>query len=291
MSVARVLAVLTVLMFTATLLAPMDSEAGRRFGGGRSTGMQRSLPPAQKQSPMAQPDKPVQQAGAPASSGMSRWLGPLAGFGLGALMMSMFGGSAMAGLLGNLLMIVLAFIVIRALMAAWQRRNQLNPRGMQYARTPAATSDRRPAPTEDLGTFESAGGQVLMPQRYPPGFNVEGFLRQAKVSFHRLQAANDAGDLNDIRDYTSPELYAEIATQIQERGGAKQRVEVMKLDADLLEVVTEGDREIASVRFNGLIREDENAGAEPFDEVWHVVKDAKDPKGAWVIAGIQVNES
>lgn len=286
---AKILSVLTILFFTATLLTPVDSEAGRRFGGGRSSGMQRSLPPQSQKAPVAQPDKQVQQAGAPANGGMSRWLGPLAGFGLGALMMSMFGGSAMAGILGNILMVILAFIVIRFLMQAWQRRNQPDSRGMQYARTPGATGDRRPASPEDLGNFQSAGGQVLMPQLYPPGFNVEGFLRQAKVSFHRLQAANDAGDLNDIRDYTSPELYAEIATQIQERGGAKQRVDVIKLDADLLEVVTEGDREIASVRFTGLIREEENAGAEPFDEVWHVVKDAKDPKGAWTIAGIQVN--
>jgi predicted lipid-binding transport protein (Tim44 family) len=287
--VAKIFAVLTVLLFTATLLTPLDSEAGRRFGGGRSSGMQRSLPPQTQKAPAAQPNNQVQQPSAPARSGMSRWLGPLMGFGLGALMMSMFGGSAIAGILGNVLMVVLAFMLIRFLLQAWQRRNPPAAGEMQYARSPGV--DRHTEPSGDIGTFQSAGGQVLLPQRYPPGFNVEGFLRQAKVSFHRLQAANDAGDLTDIRDYTSPELYAEIAMQIQERGGAKQRVEVLKLDADLLEVVAEGDREIASVRFSGLIREDENAGAESFEEVWHVVKDAKDSKGAWTIAGIQVNEA
>lgn len=286
----KVFAILTALFFTATLLTPLDSEAARRFGGGRSSGMQRSLPPQSQKAPVAQPDKQVQQAGVPAAGGMSRWLGPLAGFGLGALMMSMFGGSAMAGILGNVLMVILAFIVIRFLIGAWQRRNQSGTRGMQYARTPGATNDNAHAPAGDIGTFQSAGGQVSMPQLYPAGFNVEGFLRQAKVSFQRLQAANDAGDINDIRDYTTPELYAEIAMQIQERSGAKQRVDVLKLDAELLEVVTEGDREIASVHFSGLIREEENAGAEPFDEVWHVVKDGKDPTGVWTIAGIQVRE-
>ena len=285
---AKFFAVLTVLFFTATMLTPLDSEAGRRFGGGRSTGMQRSLPPPAQQNTMSQPNRAAQQPAAPATGGMSRWLGPLMGFGLGALMMSMFGGSAMAGLLGNILMVVLAFIVIRFLVSAWQKRNQRQNQGMQYARTPGAAPDNRVEPTENIGTFQSAGGQVSMPQRYPADFNVEGFLRQAKVSFHRLQAANDAGDLSDIRDYTSPELYAEIAMQIQERGSAKQRVEVLKIDADLLEVVTEGDKEIASVRFTGLIREDENAGAKPFDEVWHVVKDTNDKNGAWLISGIQV---
>lgn len=281
---ARLLAVLTVLFFTATLLTPLDSEAGRRFGGGRSTGMQRSLPPQAQKAPVAQP----QQAGAPAKSGMSRWLGPLMGFGLGALMMSMFGGSALAGILGNILMVILAFVVIRFLISAWQKRNQQSAQGMQYARTPGTNGDNGSAPAADIGTFQSAGGQVMMPQLYPADFNVEGFLRQAKVSFRRLQAANDAGDLKDIRDYTSPELYAEIAMQIQERGNAKQRVEVLNLDAELLEVVSEGEREIASVRFTGLIREDENAGAQPLDEVWHVVKDASDKNGAWLISGIQV---
>ena len=285
---AKFFAVLTVLFFTATMLTPLDSEAGRRFGGGRSTGMQRSLPPPAQQNTMSQPNRAAQQPAAPATGGMSRWLGPLMGFGLGALMMSMFGGSAMAGLLGNILMVVLAFIVIRFLVSAWQKRNQPQNQGMQYARTPGAAPDNRVEPTENIGTFQSAGGQVSMPQRYPADFNVEGFLRQAKVSFHRLQAANDAGDLSDIRDYTSPELYAEIAMQIQERGSAKQRVEVLKIDADVLEVVTEVGKEIASVRFTGLIREDENAGAEPFDEVWHVVKDTNDKNGAWLISGIQV---
>ena len=285
---AKILSVLALLIFTATLLTPLDSEAGRRFGGGRSTGMQRSLPPPAQQNTMSQPNRAAQQTAAPATGGMSRRLGPLMGFGLGALMMSMFGGSAMAGLLGNILMVVLAFMVIRFLMSAWQKRNQPQSQGMQYAHTSGAAREGRIEPAENISTFQAGGGQVLMPQRYPAGFNVEGFLRQAKVSFHRLQAANDAGDLSDIRDYTSPELYAEIAMQIQERGGAKQRVEVLKLDADLLEVVTEGDKEIASVRFTGLIREDENAGAEPFDEVWHVTKDVSDKNGAWLISGIQV---
>jgi hypothetical protein len=119
--VAKFLAVLMAVFFTATLFAPMDSEAGRRFGGGRSSGMQRSLPPQTQKAPSAQPDRQVQQPGVPAKSGMSRWLGPLLGFGLGAMMMSMFGGSAMAGILGNVLMVILAVV-------AWNmRRSRAQP--------------------------------------------------------------------------------------------------------------------------------------------------------------------
>lgn len=277
----RLLSVFTAMLIAFSALAPQDAEAGRRFGGGRTAGMKRELPP--QQAPAARPDRPDQPAAAaPVRSGASRWLGPLAGFGLGALFMSMFGGSALAGLLGNLLMIVALFAAIRFAMRMWQDKNRLAPQPLRYAGAAlgGTTSEVDRAPP-------ASGVAVAMPGHYPAGFDVAGFLRQAKVSFVRLQAANDAGDLNDIRDYTTPELYGEIAVQIQERGGVRQRVEVVQLEAALLAVLTEGEREIASVRFSGLIRENETAGAEPFSEVWHVVKDANDPKAPWMIAGIQ----
>jgi predicted lipid-binding transport protein (Tim44 family) len=283
MHVLRILSIVTMLFIAFMSLAPQDAEAGRRFGGGRSAGMKRDLPP--QQAPAARPDRPNSQpAAAPARSGFSRWLGPLAAFGLGALFMSMFGGSAMAGFLGNLLMIVLLFAAIRFAIRMWQSRHQPAPQPLRYAGAASGVT------VGDMDRAPAAGGvAVVMPRRYPEGFDVAGFLRQAKVSFMRLQAANDAGDLNDIRDYTTPELYGEIATQIQERGAGKQRVEVTQLEAELLEVVTEGERQIASVQFSGLIREDENTGVEPLSEVWHVVKDANDAKAPWMIAGIQQN--
>ena len=37
----------------------------------------------------------------------------------------------------------------------------------------------------------------------------------------------------------------------------------------------------------GLIRENDAANPEPFDEVWHVRKKSGDKKPAWLIAGIQ----
>jgi predicted lipid-binding transport protein (Tim44 family) len=289
--VLRLLTIFTALFIAFGALAPQDVDAGRRFGGGRSTGMKRDLPP--QQAPAARPDRPDQQAGAASTrSGASRWLGPLAAFGLGAMFMSMFGGSALAGFLGNLLMVILLIAAVRFVMRMWQSRNQSAQQPLRYAGAAPGGSDRASAPGAGMGA--SAPAPVLpvsarQPVRYPAGFDVAAFERQAKVSFMRLQAANDAGDLNDIRDYTTSELYAEIAMQIQERGGAKQRVEVTQLDAQILEVATEGEREIASVQFTGLIREDENAGAEPFNEVWHVAKDANDPKAPWMIAGIQQN--
>ena len=61
---------------------------------------------------------------------------------------------------------------------------------------------------------------------------------------------------------------------------------VFRLNADLLEAVTEGDRHCASVRFSGLVRE--TPGAEPasFEEVWNLIKPV-DGSSGWQLAGIQ----
>jgi len=54
----------------------------------------------------------------------------------------------------------------------------------------------------------------------------------------------------------------------------------------LLEVVTEENRHIASVRFSGQLREEANAAPEAFSEVWHLVKPVDGSRG-WNVAGIQ----
>jgi predicted lipid-binding transport protein (Tim44 family) len=51
-------------------------------------------------------------------------------------------------------------------------------------------------------------------------------------------------------------------------------------------VVEEATRYVVSVRFNGLLREEDNAAATPFDEIWHLTKPTDGSRG-WVVAGIQ----
>jgi predicted lipid-binding transport protein (Tim44 family) len=64
---------------------------------------------------------------------------------------------------------------------------------------------------------------------------------------------------------------------------------VAKVDAALVDFAQEGDQQIVSVRFTGLIREEAGAEAAPFDEVWHLVKPLDDSR-SWAIAGIQQSQ-
>ena len=120
----------------------------------------------------------------------------------------------------------------------------------------------------------------------PAGFDAKEFERIAKMIFIRLQAANDAGQVDDLRKFTTPELFASLRLDLQERSGAAQQTDVVQLDAQLVDTARENDQWVASVRFSGLIREQKDAQPEPFSEVWHLVKPMDGSRG-WVIAGIQ----
>jgi predicted lipid-binding transport protein (Tim44 family) len=137
------------------------------------------------------------------------------------------------------------------------------------------------------GIATEAATEPAAAPRIPFDFDVPGFERQARFAFIRLQAANDARDVNDIRDFTTPEMYAELSLQIQERGSAPQKTEIVSLNVAVLEVTTEGSRAIASVRYTGEIREEVGGPAEAFDEIWHVAKRLDDAKSTWLLAGIQ----
>ncbi len=269
-------------------LIPFDADA-KRFGGGSSLGKQRSAPTSTSTAREAAPaPAKAAPAGTPAQQPgfMSRFGGLIAGLGIGALLGSLFGGSGIAGFLVMLLVAALAFVAIRAFMA---RRSPVSREPVQFAGAGAGAGE----PTSIRGPLNIGGGVAAAaeaPSAAPvaiPGFEAEPFLRVAKTSFIRLQAANDAKDLDDIRDFTTPELYAEIAMQAGERGEAAQKTEVVTLNASLVEAVVEGDYAIVSVRFTGLIREQSEGNPEPFDEIWHVRKDQRDRKATWLIAGIQ----
>jgi predicted lipid-binding transport protein (Tim44 family) len=120
----------------------------------------------------------------------------------------------------------------------------------------------------------------------PAGFDTEAFLRHAKASFLRMQAAWDRGDLADLREFTAPEVFAELQLQIQERGGNQDYTEVVSIDAQLLGIETTERDYLASVQFNGMIRNAPGAQAEPYVEVWNLTKPLQG-NGGWVLAGIQ----
>ena len=111
-------------------------------------------------------------------------------------------------------------------------------------------------------------------------------LRVAKLSFIRLQAANDARNLNDLRSFTTPEMFAHLQLDLHERPAGEQVTEIIHVDTQVLDVANEPEQQVVSVRFTGQLREEAGAAPVAFNEVWHLVKPHGD-NASWVIAGIE----
>jgi predicted lipid-binding transport protein (Tim44 family) len=201
-----------------------------------------------------------------------------AGIGLAALFSHLGLGEELANVVVILLLVMAAAFVFRRLF----RRNE-PARPMQYAGTGQGQSGTAWAQVPEAAAGDPVESSI------PTDFDAPQFLRVAKLNFIRLQAANDAGNLEDIREFTTPEVFAEIKLQMHERderGSAAQQTDVVQLDAELLEATTEGRQHVASVRFFGLIREKADGVAAPFDEIWVLIKPVTEERG-WVVAGIQ----
>lgn len=276
----------------------VDHAEAKRLGGGKSFGMKRQATPQRQATPPAA--APQQNAaarpGAPAgaaapATGWRKWAGPLTGLAAGiglAAMLSHFGiGGEFAGIILAVLAIALVVFLIRRYMA---RGNANQPAyagaGANYRQQ---TDNERPMHFQPAAAGNDGAGGNEAPVsegNIPADFDVPAFLRQAKLGFVRLQAANDTADLADIRDFTSPEVFAEIKLAIDERGAVEQKTDVIVLEAEVLEVAEENARYVVSVHFHGQLREERDAAPTAFAEVWHLTKPMDGSRG-WMLAGIQ----
>ncbi|MCM2252037.1 MAG: Tim44-like domain-containing protein [Ramlibacter sp.] len=311
----KTLALMAVVL-TVGMTAALDAHA-KRLGGGKSAGMQRQnvTAPANNTATPGSPAQTAPAAGATtaaaapaaaaAATAKRSWMGPVAGLaaGLGiAALASHFGfGEALANMLTIALVVMAVLLVVGFIM-----RKRAAAQGGALAGAGGVGplgGIRRDEPQQGMLRNESARSGSLIGSRIgsgvaslpvatgstgniPAGFDKEGFERTARDQFMALQAANDARDLDRLRDYLSPEMFEAARGEIAERGDATQKTEVFGLDAQVLDVVDEADRYIVSVRFTGSVREQFGTETEDLQEVWHLTK-PKSGFGGWVIAGIQ----
>ena len=305
----KLLSVLAVVFSLGIASVSMDAEAAKRLGSGKSMGTQRqAVQDKAPSAPAAQNAAPAAGAGAGAAAASKpSWMGPVAGLaaGLGiAALASHFGfGDELASMMTMALvafavMAIIGFIMRKRAMA--RQGGMAGAGGMMPAGAAAGagtgTSNQAfkvatPAPSglggSSSGSLIGSGiGAQTASTAIPADFDRAGFERNAKVNFIRLQAAYDAGNLDDIREFTTPEMFAEIKLDFAEREAATQTSEVVRIDTTVLEVVEEANRYLVSVKFTGFIRFGAGCDDETFDEIWHLTK-ARQGNGGWVLAGIQ----
>jgi len=319
--VTTMLAVTTFAMVADAFARPMG---GKRSMGRQSQSVQQQGPaPAPAQNMQRQTPNSAAPAAAGAGAAgaaaaakkpsMMRNIlgGALLGLGLGMLLSHLGIGGALASAISAILMIALIggviFFIVRMLRrkdtpanpsaATFGAGSGFKPQQAGAGATPEIGSGLRNSPSAfqgnvalDKGGAAGFGGAAAAPayQQWgvPSDFDSETFLRHAKSSFIRMQAAWDRGDTDDLREFTAPEVFAELKMQIQERGGVADYTDVVNIDAQLLGIEKTATDYLASVQFNAMIRSAKDALPEPFVEVWNMSKPLSG-SGGWVLAGIQ----
>lgn len=303
---------------------PLDADAKRLGSGKTTGMQRQSTDaPAQSGTP-AQPGAPTQNqgtapaqnpaavpgaaatAGATAAAQSKRsWMGPLAGLAAG------LGLAALASYLGfgeelaTMLMIGLLVMLALAAFGWWKMRKAMSsgaaaggsfghmnlagagaPAPNQWSQ-PQTAQPQQPGSSLFRTAFnEQNGGATAAPRQLelPPGFDLASFERTAKLIFLRMQEANDAGQVEELRKFTTPELFASLRLDVMERSGKAQRTEVPELTAQVVDTARENGQSVITVRYHGRVIED--GQSETFDELWHLTQPA-DGSRDWLIAGIQ----
>ena len=307
----RFLVMLMLVTSTMSMVA-VDAEAKRMGGGGsfgrQSQGLSRPAPSSAPMQQQAAPRPATPPAAAPAARPASPWRGMLGGallgLGLGALLSHLGIGGALASMISSLLMVALLGLALMFIIRYFRRRSTGTGTGGAGATPAFAGNGYARSTTPEIGSGVRSYGDALAPAAgagvaaasypatsaapygVPDDFDVPAFLRHAKTYFIRLQDAWDKADVQDISEFTTPEMFAELRMQIQERGASPNVTDVVQLNAELLGIETNANDYLASVKFSGLIKEAPDASAAEFAEIWNLSKPASG-QGGWVLAGLQ----
>ena len=276
-------------------------------------------PATPQQGAQSQQAAPATAGAAPAAAPKRSWMGPLAGLAAGLGIAALMSHLGMGEAFGNFLMMALLGVAAVALVmfllrrfgpgartpalagatagagyggaagggqVAWPQAAQATPSEQPTERRAFETNPTSSLDTATGATATAATAAPISRAFVPAAFDSEGFARTAKMIFIRMQTANDTADLDDLRRFTTPELFASLRLDLQERGPAAQATDVVKIDAVVLDVANEADRQIVSVRFHGDVVVEKGAAPTAFNEVWHLVKPHDDSR-PWAIAGIE----
>ena len=318
---AKSLTALMIGFVAATFAFDADAQrrfgGGKNLGRQSAPVQQRQATPPQQQTPQAgnQQQTPAAAAaarpGAAAAAPRSPWRGALmglaAGLGIAALASYLGFGEALTMFL-TVLLIGMALLLIAGFVMRRMRGGTPQPAyGTAAGRTaPNAASpgtykhvgyESAPVPTHGSETALASGarpGSAMdqfargssasgnAPWGIPANFDSVGFLTAAKANYVKLQEAWDSGDLAELSEFTSNDMFITLTHELRARGG-KSTTEVVTLDADLLGIESTADEHIASVKFDGTLKVD--GEVERVSEVWNLAKPVRG--GGWVLAGIQ----
>ena len=233
-----------------------------------------------------------QAAGAAGKSGMMGGL--FGGLLAGGLLAYMLGSGAFEGVqfMDILLLLLVAFIGFKIFKSMVQpKAAAAGPSPLQGRNTHSTSSDSMTHQAANAGSmFKQAvgnfsqqnGGAAAM--ELPQGFNQAAFMEGALEHYRTLQQAWNQGNLDVVREYVAPDLYAQLHNQRREMGVAPQ-TEVMDLQAELIRAERIDGQYNVSILFRGRCKDELEGSEDGIFDVWHLAK--SESEGTWLIVGIE----
>ena len=293
---------------------------GGSFGRSAPTFSQKAAPSApgvQQRANQARPQQQQQQT-RPQQAPQQRpsmmrsvLTGLAAALGISALLSMLgLGGAEMASLVMGAILAVVAFFAIRFLLGAFLGRKTATVRGapVEMPREPVRPAEpERPAeplrssPVEPMreepvrrgsvmdefrsGRFGAAPEEAVAADAgiTPDDFDREAFLRVAKENFVKFQKAWDTGNVIELSDFTTQDLFIEITHALRERGAQNYETTVLQLDNQLVGIAQQGDEYVAVVHFTGKLSV--SGEEEVVDDDWILTKPVN-KEGGWLLAGV-----
>ena len=271
------------LVFSAVAVSLPDYSEADRMGGGRSFGSRPSM-----NSPAPRPAQ--QRQGQPGTAAQRPGMGMMGGlFGgllAGTLLGSLLGGNGMGGG-GGFLDIVILGILAYVGYRLYKRFKQ--NQGRETA--PAGGCGSQGQMGNMWNNLRDSFGQGSAQPRVdiPAGFNVDEFLKGAKMAYVRMQESWDRRDLQDIANFATPAVVHELEKE-RAADPNPSRTEIVSLSAQLIGVESEGADMRAQVLFDALLREYPNQQSPTqAREIWHFLRQG--PNGNWKLDGIQQEQA
>lgn len=212
---------------------------------------------------------------------------------LGGLMGGLLAGGLIAAMLGGgfegiqfmdiLLIALVAFIIFKLIKS---RR----PAPVAAMAGGPGEPVSQPDNSQQQGVFrqavQSIGGGAQSSMDLPADFDVNGFLEGALEHYRTLQAAWNEGNLDVVREYVAPTVYAQLHNERKAMKVAPQ-TEVLDLTAELVGAEQDQGTVNLSILFKGRCKDEVEGSEEGIFDIWHLEKDTKQENATWLIVGIE----
>ncbi|NHH99894.1 Tim44 domain-containing protein [Oceanimonas sp. MB9] len=278
----KLLALFTLVFAVGLTATAFDAEARKMGGGSRSVGKSYKTAPAQPAQQNINNTAGSQAQPKAKKSGLMG--GILGGLLAGGLFAWLLGSGAFEGFQ------FMDFLLIAGLAigAVFLLRALKGSKARQQPQQPAYNGPQRfEAPQSAPATGATGGfGQTDVPFSLPPGFDMQAFLQGSREHYRTLQQAWNQNDLEKMREYMSPELFAELSRERASLSG-DQHTEVMFVDAELVRADHTSYQAQVSLKFSGRYRDSVENVEQDINEIWHLERDLTQANAPWLIVGLE----